>query len=117
MAVLFEQVPVDDLSQRLSTLLNGIAPMLGPDLAVHYVHQSPRLRSILGNPNAEVQQLQERYNDYVDVLGLPPRASLLAASESSHMARLTVLKFRSKLEQFVERCAAVAPGAPASRRP
>lgn len=106
LSVLPPQVPVEDLSHRLGTLLSGIAPMLGPDLAVHYVYKSPRLRSILGNPEAVIQHLQDRYDEYVDVLGLPPRASLLAASESSHVSNMTVQKFRKKLEQFVDRCAA-----------
>lgn len=97
------QVPVRDLARRLHTLLNGIAPVLGPDLALRYVHKSHRLLSMLADPAAEVQRLQERRSAYVDVLGVPPRAGLLAASESSHIARLSQQAFKAKLQHFADK--------------
>ena len=92
----------DDLSQRLSVLLNGIAPILGRDLAVSFVHKAPKLRLLLEDPRASVQQLRERRDMYVEVLGVPPRPALLAASESSH-SRLPVQTFREKLEHFAHK--------------
>jgi hypothetical protein len=99
------QVPVKDLQSRISVLLNGIAPILGRDLAVGYVQRSLQLRYMIGDPHKTVQHLQGCYQAYLEVVGVPPRAALLAASESSHIARLTVPTFRRKLEDFVKRCA------------
>lgn len=92
----------DDLAQRLNVLLNGIAPILGRDLALSFVHKAPTLRLLLEDPQASVQQLCERRNVYVAVLGVPPRPALLAASESSH-SRLPVHTFKEKLEHFVQK--------------
>jgi hypothetical protein len=72
---------------------------------VGYVLRSPQLRYMIGDPHEAVQHLQACHQAYVEVVGVPPRAVLLAASESSHMARLTVPTFRRKLEDFVKRCA------------
>ena len=56
---------------------------------------------MLAEPEASVQLLQDRYDAYVEVVGVPPRPELLAASESSH-TRGPVQTFRKKLEHFVQ---------------
>lgn len=95
------QVPSGDLACRLDILLNGVARLLGRDPALRYIHKAVRLRLMLAEPEASVQLLQDRYDAYVEVVGVPPRPELLAASESSHM-RGPVQTFRKKLERFVQ---------------
>jgi hypothetical protein len=82
-------------------LLNGVARLLGRDPALRFVHKATRLRVMLADPQATVQRLQERHAAYVEVLGVPPRPELLAASESSHTWG-PVPTFRKKLAHFVQ---------------
>jgi hypothetical protein len=101
------QVPVEDLARRLDSLLNGLNTLLDRDHALQYVYKHRHLRRLLADPEAAVDNLRERHDAYVDVLGVPPPVSLLAASESSHIATLTPSAFRRKLEHFAAR---YAPG-------
>jgi hypothetical protein len=97
-----QQLPYHDLERRVGVLLNGAAPLLGPELAVRYVMKARFLRRMLADPEAAVQQLQERRGVYVQVLGVLPTPQLLAALVTSQ-ARDPVQRFQERLAHLVQK--------------
>lgn len=89
------------MARRLGVLLNGMSPLLGRDLALRYIHKAERLRLLLADPEAAVEQLQERHDVYAEVVGVPPKPNLLVSIESSSSS-FGVQTFRGKLEHFVQ---------------
>lgn len=96
------QVPWQELAKRLTSLLSGMSPLLGSDLAIQHIRKSPSLRYMLSDPEAAVSKLWGRHEVYLDVLGVPPQPTFLAASRSSFL-KTTLPTFRSKLESLVQR--------------
>lgn len=96
------QVPWQELASRLNTLLAGLHPLLGRDLAVQYVHKAPNMRILLSDPMATLAKLRYKHEVYIEVVGAPPHPNLLAASQSSFL-RTRVTTFRSKLVHMVDR--------------
>jgi hypothetical protein len=86
----------------VGVLLNGVALLLGQELAVRYAMKAPQLPCMLADPEAAVKQLQERSDVYVQVLGVPPKPELLAASGLSY-TRGSHQRFAMRLEHLVQK--------------